>query len=172
MVINTIYHTLKYIGMYKSNKMFIILSNILSWVNRGNINTSNRYTWPLTIITVNKKYLDLRGSHLSLKLCSHCHQTIADFYHCWGLVNRQAYKAGESLNQIQLCHLLQGRSWVRALVGSTKDYAICMCSFSAKHTALKQRTKIGWPGIRIMCPSGTTCLSPVFLEKGLLSYMF
>ena len=52
-------------------------------------------------------YLDLKGSHWSLKLCSHCHQTIADFYHWWGLVNRQAYKAGESLNQIQLCHLVQ-----------------------------------------------------------------
>ena len=55
MISNTIYHTLKYIGMLKSNKMFIILSNILNLVNRGKIDTSNRYTWPLTIITVNKK---------------------------------------------------------------------------------------------------------------------
>ena len=54
-------------------------------------------------------YLDLKGSHWSLKLCSHCHQTIADFYHCWGLVNHQAYKVGESLNQIELCHLLHSR---------------------------------------------------------------
>ena len=54
-------------------------------------------------------YLDLKSGHPSLKLCSHCHQTIANFYHCWGLVNHQVYKVGESLNQIQLFHLLHSR---------------------------------------------------------------
>ena len=37
-----------------------------------------------------------------------------------------------------------------SLSGQTKDYEIGICCFSAKHAAL---------GIRIMCPSGATCLS-------------
>jgi hypothetical protein len=52
-------------------------------------------------------YLDLKRIHWRWKLSSHCHETIAERYHWWGLVNRQAYKVGESLNQIQLCHLVQ-----------------------------------------------------------------
>ena len=55
MVINTIYHTLKYNLYAQNNQMFIILSNVLNWVNRGKIDTSKRYTWPPTIITVDKK---------------------------------------------------------------------------------------------------------------------
>ena len=27
-----------------------------------------------------------------------------------------------------------------------------------KHTALRRRARIGWLGIRIMCPSGAKCL--------------
>ena len=38
--------------------------------------------------------------------------------------------------------------------GHTKDYKISICCFSTKHTALRT----GWLGIRIMCPSGATCL--------------
>ena len=34
--------------------------------------------------------------------------------------------------------------------GQTNDYKIGICCFSAKHT--------GWLGIRIICPSGETCL--------------
>ena len=41
--------------------------------------------------------------------------------------------------------------------GQTKDYKIGICCFSAKHVAL--RIKTGWLGVRIMCPSGVTCLS-------------
>jgi hypothetical protein len=40
-----------------------------------------------------------------------------------------------------------------------KDYKIGICCISAKHTALKSITKDGWLGLRIMCPSGATCLS-------------
>ena len=43
--------------------------------------------------------------------------------------------------------------------GQTKDYEIGICCFSAKHTVLGERAKTDWLGIRIMCPSGTTCLS-------------
>jgi hypothetical protein len=41
-------------------------------------------------------------------------------------------------------------------LGQTKDYKIGICCFSAKH--LGERAKTGWLGIRIMCPSGATCL--------------
>ena len=43
-------------------------------------------------------------------------------------------------------------------LGITKDCKIGIGCFSAKLTALR-RTKTGWLGIRIMCPSGVTCLS-------------
>ena len=43
--------------------------------------------------------------------------------------------------------------------GQTKDYNIGICCFSAKHAALRRKSKTGWLGIRIMCPSGATCLS-------------
>ena len=45
--------------------------------------------------------------------------------------------------------------------GQTKEYKIVICCFTAKHAALRSkrvRAKTGWLGIRIMCPSGTTCL--------------
>jgi hypothetical protein len=45
-------------------------------------------------------------------------------------------------------------------LGQTKDYKIGICYFYAKHIALKgERAKTGWLRIRIMCLSGTTCLS-------------
>ena len=45
----------------------------------------------------------------------------------------------------------------KPLLGPTKDYEIGICCFSAKHTQL--RRKSCGLGIRIMCPSGATCLS-------------
>jgi len=39
-----------------------------------------------------------------------------------------------------------------------KEYNIGICSFSAKHAA-SRRAKTGCLKIRIMCPSGATCLS-------------
>jgi hypothetical protein len=47
--------------------------------------------------------------------------------------------------------------------GQTKDYKIGICCFTAKHAAL--RAKTGWLGIRIMCPSGATCLPVVLIIK-------
>jgi len=44
------------------------------------------------------------------------------------------------------------------LSGQTKDYEIGVYFLSAKHAALRERAKTGWLGIRIMCPSGATCL--------------
>ena len=41
----------------------------------------------------------------------------------------------------------------------SKDFEIGICCFSAKLAALRERAKTGWLGIRIMCPSGATCLS-------------
>ena len=43
-------------------------------------------------------------------------------------------------------------------LGQTKDYQIGIYHFSAKRAALRVTAKIGWLGIRIMCPSGATCL--------------
>ena len=40
--------------------------------------------------------------------------------------------------------------------GQTKDYNNGICCFSANHAAIRRTT--GWLGIRIMCPSGATCL--------------
>jgi hypothetical protein len=40
--------------------------------------------------------------------------------------------------------------------GQTKDYTIGICCVSAKHYG--ERAKIGWLGIRIMCPIGVTFL--------------
>ena len=40
--------------------------------------------------------------------------------------------------------------------GQTKDYNNGICCFSANHAAIRRKT--GWLGIRIMCPSGATCL--------------
>ena len=41
----------------------------------------------------------------------------------------------------------------------TKDYEIGIYCFSGKHATLRRNNKIVLLGIRIMCPSGTTCLS-------------
>jgi hypothetical protein len=41
----------------------------------------------------------------------------------------------------------------------SKDYNIGICCFSVKLAALRRKRKTGWLGIRIMCPSGATCLS-------------
>jgi hypothetical protein len=43
--------------------------------------------------------------------------------------------------------------------GQTKDYEIGICYCSAMRAALKEKENTGWLGIRIMCPSGATCLS-------------
>ena len=40
--------------------------------------------------------------------------------------------------------------------GQTKDYESGICCFSAKHAALRRKSK---DRIRINCPSGATCLS-------------
>ena len=40
----------------------------------------------------------------------------------------------------------------------TKDYKIGSCGFSAKQKK-GIRANAGWLGIRIICPSGATCLS-------------
>ena len=41
--------------------------------------------------------------------------------------------------------------------GQTKDLNIGICCFSTKHAALRRKSK-DWLGIRIICPSGATCL--------------
>jgi len=48
---------------------------------------------------------------------------------------------------------------VEPRLGQTKDYDIGICCFSAKHAALRRKSKTGWFGIRIMCTSGATCLA-------------
>jgi hypothetical protein len=40
----------------------------------------------------------------------------------------------------------------------TKDYKIGICCFSASTQHIGERAKTDWHGIRIMCPSGATCL--------------
>ena len=57
--------------------------------------------------------------------------------------------------------------------GLTKDYKIGMCCFSAKHVALRSKSK-DWLGlgIRIMCPSGVTCLSADCYFSELSLYKF
>jgi len=45
-------------------------------------------------------------------------------------------------------------------LGRTKDSKIGICCFSAKHAALMT----GLLGIRIMCPSGATCLSASIIK--------
>ena len=46
------------------------------------------------------------------------------------------------------------------LSGKTKHYTIGICSISTKGTEVRSRVRSssGWPGIRIMCPSGVTYL--------------
>ena len=41
----------------------------------------------------------------------------------------------------------------------TKDYKIGIFCLSAKHAALRRKSKTGWLGIGIMFPNGVTCLS-------------
>jgi len=53
---------------------------------------------------------------------------------------------------------VSGGSWVRAPRSSQiKDHKIGICCFPDKHSGV--RAKTGLLGIRMMCPSGTTCLS-------------
>ena len=59
----------------------------------------------------------------------------------------------------------------------TKDYKIGMCCYFAKHTSLRRKNKVillfprtGWLGIRIMCPSGATCLSADCYFRELVLY--
>jgi hypothetical protein len=42
--------------------------------------------------------------------------------------------------------------------GQTKDYKIGMCCFSAKHVALRRKSKNWLARIRIMCPGEATFL--------------
>jgi hypothetical protein len=42
-----------------------------------------------------------------------------------------------------------------SISGHTKDYEIGICCFSAKHVAVRRKSK-DWLGFRIMCPSGAT----------------
>ena len=46
-----------------------------------------------------------------------------------------------------------------SLSDQSNDYKICICCFSAKHAALREKVKTGWLGCRKMCPGGATCLS-------------
>jgi hypothetical protein len=43
--------------------------------------------------------------------------------------------------------------------GQIKDNEIGIYCFSTKHAALRSKNKNGWLGIRVMCPSGETCLT-------------
>jgi hypothetical protein len=56
-------------------------------------------------------------------------------------------------------------------LGETNDYKIGIYCFSAKYAALRRKNKTGWLGIRIMCPSGATCLSEdcCFISADLIS---
>ena len=45
--------------------------------------------------------------------------------------------------------------------GQIKDYEIGICCFSAKHAALRRKSKTGWLGIVIMCLSAPLCLSEI-----------
>ena len=49
---------------------------------------------------------------------------------------------------------------IEPISGQNKDYTICIFCFSAKHTTLKRKSKTGWLGIKIMCPSGATYVYP------------
>jgi hypothetical protein len=42
--------------------------------------------------------------------------------------------------------------------GQTKDYKICICCFSAKHAALRRKSKDRLARIQMMCSSEATCL--------------
>ena len=44
-------------------------------------------------------------------------------------------------------------------LGQAKDCEIGICYFSAKHAALRRKSKDWLARIRIMCASGATCLS-------------
>ena len=49
--------------------------------------------------------------------------------------------------------------WFEPRSGQIKDYKIGVCCFSAKQAALRRKRKDWfWLGIRIMGPSGATCL--------------
>ena len=54
----------------------------------------------------------------------------------------------------------------------TKDYKIGICSFSAKHAALRRMSKDGFSRNQITCPCGATCLPThcCFSELALWKY--
>jgi hypothetical protein len=55
-------------------------------------------------------------------------------------------------------------------MGQTKYYELSICCFCANHVALNIRAKTGLLRIRLMCPSGATCLlaGSYFTEQALL----
>ena len=52
--------------------------------------------------------------------------------------------------------------------GQTKEHRIGICCFSAKHAALRRKSKDWLARIRIMCPSGATCLPADLFQLTLL----
>jgi hypothetical protein len=66
-----------------------------------------------------------------------------------------------------------GRSWVRAQSSQTKDYEISMCCFSAKHAALRRKSKdwLAWNHENVFKLSNMTylpvncCFSELALKK-------
>ena len=56
-------------------------------------------------------------------------------------------------------HLIGGRLWVPALVGSNQRLRLVYVASPLSTQHLRVRAKTGWLRIRIMCPSGATCLS-------------
>ena len=113
--------------------------------------------------------MDLKWSHSSWKLSSHCHETIAERYHWWVLVNRQAYKVGESLNQIQLCHLVQSRKLqvehnkellvFTYIMYNVQDYSILY------NKVVRPVTCEGWHFTH-NCTNNYTCMTPSFHLEG------
>jgi hypothetical protein len=53
--------------------------------------------------------------------------------------------------------LLNNKNEVEIFV-RTKDYEICVYCFSATHSIIELKQRLGWLGIMIMCLSGVTCL--------------
>ena len=65
--------------------------------------------------------------------------------------------------------------WFEPRSGQTKDYKIDIYCFSAKHAALRRKSKdwtVSCLGIRVMCPSGPKCLSADCSSSELALYKF
>jgi hypothetical protein len=60
--------------------------------------------------------------------------------------------------------------YIMVYMGQTKYYELSICCFCVNHVALKVRAKTGLLRIRLMCPSGATCLlaGSYFTEQALL----